>query len=248
MKSTATNPTAASLYPPAAPIPDPLVSIIIPIYNERALIERVLARVRALPFRKQLILVDDHSVDGTYELLMEKEAGKADTIVERHDVNCGKGFAIRTGLKRATGDIVLIQDADLEYQPEDLPRLLVPIIEGKAIVVYGSRFMGTVKRMKFANRVGNFLLAWIVSLLFGQRITDEATAYKIFRRDVIQSIPLECRRFEFCPEVTAKVLKRGVTITELPVSFEARTWEEGKKIGWRDFITAVRVLLKCRIR
>lgn len=243
MKTT----TATRLFPPPAPITDPLVTIIIPIFNERKLIEKVLARVRALPFRKQLILVDDHSVDGTYELLMEKEANKPDTIVERHEVNCGKGYAIRTGLKRIAGDIVLIQDADLEYQPEELPRLIEPIVEGRALVVYGSRFMGSVKRMKLPNRVGNYLLAKMVSVLFGQKITDEATAYKIFRRDVIEAIPLECRRFEFCPEVTAKVLRRGVEILELPVSFEARTWEEGKKIGWRDFITAVRVLLKNKL-
>ncbi len=243
MKTT----TAAPLYPPPAPLADPLISIIIPIYNERALIERVLARVRALPFRKQLILVDDHSADGTYELLMEREAGQPDTVVERHEVNCGKGFAIRTGLKRVTGDIVLIQDADLEYQPEELPRLIEPIAAGRTLVVYGSRFMGSVKKMRLPNRVANYLLAWMVSVLFGQRITDEATAYKIFRRDVIESIPLECHRFEFCPEVTAKVLRRGVHILELPVSFEARTWEEGKKIGWRDFIVAVRVLFKNRL-
>lgn len=244
MKTT----TATRLYPPPTPIPDPLVSIIIPIYNERKLIERVLTRVRALPLRKQLILVDDHSVDGTYELLMSEEAGKPDTIVERHEVNCGKGFAIRTGLKRVTGDIVLIQDADLEYRPEELPRLIEPIAAGRALVVYGSRFMGSVKKMRLPNRIANYMLARMVSVLFGQRITDEATAYKVFRRDVIESIPLECRRFEFCPEVTAKVLRRGVEILELPVSFEARTWEEGKKIGWRDFIVAVKVLFRNKLK
>ncbi len=241
-----TRPAIDRRFGPPTPLDDPLVSIIIPIYNERGLIERVLARVRALPFRKQLILVDDHSVDGTYELLLEKEAGRADTVVERHAQNEGKGYAIRTGLRRVEGQIVLIQDADLEYQPEELPRLLEPIVAGRALVVFGSRFTGSIKRMRLPNRVANHILALLVSLLYGQRITDEATAYKIFRRDVIDAIELECRRFEFCPEVTAKVLRLGVPIVELPVSFEARTVEEGKKIGWRDFITAVRILLKNR--
>lgn len=228
------------------PLTDPLVSIIIPIYNERRLIREVLRRVRALPFRKQLILVDDASFDGTREILEREEAPKPETLVLRHEVNRGKGAAIRTGLKSAEGEIVLIQDADLEYQPEEIPRLLEPLLAGEAAVVYGSRFMGRIDRMALPNRVANYILAWLASVLYGQRITDEATAYKIFRREVIQSLDLRCQRFEFCPEVTAKILKKGVRITELPVSFVARTPEEGKKIGWRDFITAVRMLIGCR--
>lgn len=243
--STLTRPKS-EMVPPAASLKDPLVSIIIPIYNEERLIREVLRRVRRQPFRKQLILVDDSSHDATYQILMSEEAPQPDTIVLRHERNRGKGMAIRTGLQHATGEIVLIQDADLEYQPEELPRLLEPIVEGRASIVYGSRFMGTVKKMRLPNRVANFLLARMVSLLYGQRITDEATAYKVFRREVIQGIDLTCERFEFCPEVTAKVLRQGHRIIELPVSFEARTPEEGKKIGWRDFITAVRVLLACR--
>ncbi|MCL5269561.1 MAG: glycosyltransferase family 2 protein [bacterium] len=230
---------------PYPPMNDPLVSVIIPIYNERELIETVLRRVRAVPFRKQLILVDDCSRDGTAGILAQ-EASKPDTLVLRHERNRGKGFAIRTGLARATGQIVLIQDADLEYQPEELPGLLEPIFRGEAGVVYGSRFMGSIKRMRLPNRVANHILAAMVSVLYGQRITDEATAYKVFRKEIIDAIELTCERFEFCPEVTAKVLRRGVTILERPVTFNARTPEEGKKIGWRDFITAVRVLVRCR--
>jgi dolichol-phosphate mannosyltransferase len=231
---------------PFPPLSDPLVSIIVPIFNEAHLIREVLTRVRALRFRKELILVDDCSIDGTYEILMKEEAPKPGTVVLRHDRNRGKGSAIRTGLTRATGQIVLIQDADLEYHPEELPRLLQPIVEGRTAVVYGSRFQGSIKRMRLPNRIANNILAWLVSILYGQRITDEATAYKIFRKEIMDSITLTCERFEFCPEVTAKVLRRGVRILELPISFEARTPEEGKKIGWRDFITAVAVLLKCR--
>lgn len=231
---------------PFTPLPDPLVSIIIPIYNEQALIREVLRRVRALAFRKQLILVDDASQDGTYQILLEEQAAQADTLVLHHARNRGKGAAIRTGLEQARGEIVLIQDADLEYRPEDLPGLLEPLIEGRAEVVYGSRFLGEIKRMRLPNKVANHLLAWMVSLFYGQRITDEATAYKVFRREVIQGLALTCERFEFCPEVTAKVLRQGHAILELPVTFVARTPEEGKKIGWRDFITAVRVLIACR--
>ena len=222
------------------------ISIIIPIYNEEELIEKVLARVRTLPIEKELILVDDHSTDRTPEILAT-EAKKPGTVVLRHEVNRGKGAAIRTGLEHATGEILIVQDADLEYRPEEIPDVLQPILDGRCNVAYGSRFLGRIVGMRFANRMANNILAWIVTILYGQRITDEATAYKAFRREVVQSIPLDCRRFEFCPEITAKVLRRGEKIIEIPVSYTARTFEEGKKIGWRDFFVAVWILLKCRL-
>ncbi|MDI6784714.1 MAG: glycosyltransferase family 2 protein [bacterium] len=224
------------------------LSIVIPIYNEEALLSRVLDRVRKLPLEKELILVDDCSKDGTWRIL-QQEAAKypADTVILHHEKNQGKGASIRTGLAHVTGDIVIIQDADLEYNPEDIPAVIRPIIDGKVKVAYGSRFMGNIKKMRLPNRVANHILAGLVSILYGQKITDEATAYKAFTAEVIKQIPLSCTRFEFCPEVTAKVLKRGYRIIETPVSFEARTFEEGKKIGWRDFIVAVYILLKYRI-
>lgn len=222
------------------------LSIVIPIYNEEALLSRVLDRVRKLPFHKELILVDDCSRDKTWQILQQEAANHPDTIILHHEKNQGKGASIRTGLEHVTGDIVIIQDADLEYNPEDIPAVIAPIIEGKVKVAYGSRFLGSIKKMRLPNRVANYLLAWLVSLLYGQKITDEATAYKAFRTEVIKQIKLKCTRFEFCPEVTAKVLKQGYKIIEIPVSFEARTFEEGKKIGWRDFFVAVSVLLKYR--
>ncbi|HPO08225.1 MAG TPA: glycosyltransferase family 2 protein [bacterium] len=226
----------------------PKLSLIIPIYNEADLLPEVLRRVRAMPWpNKEMVLVDDCSQDGT-QAILEQEKGQPDTIVLRHDCNRGKGAAIRTGLEHFTGEIAIIQDADLEYDPLEIPLVISPIVKGNADVAYGSRFLGQVKGMRLPNRVANWILAWLVTLLYGQRITDEATAYKAFRREVIQSIPLECQRFEFCPEVTAKVLKRGYRIIEIPVTFTARTFEEGKKIGWRDFITAVNVLLKVRFQ
>jgi glycosyltransferase involved in cell wall biosynthesis len=221
------------------------VSIVVPIYNEEDLLEKVLERLRALPLDLELILVDDHSTDRTPEILA-REARKPGTRVLRHDRNQGKGRAIRTGLEHATGDIVIIQDADLEYRPEEIVDVLRPIQEGRTNVAYGSRFRGRVIGMRFANRMANHILAWLVTILYFQRITDEATAYKAFRREVVQAIPLTCRRFEFCPEVTAKVLRRGEKIIEVPVTYVARTFEEGKKIGWRDFLVAVWTLLKYR--
>lgn len=221
------------------------MSIIIPIYNEEELLPVVLEGVRKLPLRKELILVDDHSTDGTPEILALEEC-KPDTKVFTHGKNQGKGAAIVTGLRAATGDVVIIQDADMEYDPADILKVIKPIYDGEVSVAYGSRFMGRVIGMRIPNRVANWILAWMVSLLYGQRITDEATAYKAFRREVIQGIELHCKRFEFCPEVTAKVLRQGYRIKEVPVVYRARTFEEGKKIGYRDFITAVWTLLKNR--
>jgi dolichol-phosphate mannosyltransferase len=236
---------APSPVPDAPPHGDPLVTFIIPIFNEVELVETVLRRVRSLPLRMELVLVDDCSNDGTTEIL-EREKGKPDTIVLRHDVNRGKGAAIRTGLAASNGDIVLIQDADLEYNPEEIPALIQPIIDGRGKVVFGSRFMGRVEKMKLPNRIANHLLAGFVWVLYGYRLTDEATAYKVFDGDLLRSIPLNCERFEFCPEITAKVLRRGEHIVEVPINYQARTFEEGKKIGWRDFIEAVYTLGRYR--
>lgn len=223
------------------------LSIIVPIYNEKDLLETVLRNVRsAIPFEHELILVDDHSTDGTLEIL-KKEAENPDTIIVCHEKNQGKGAAIRSGLKHATGDIIIIQDADMEYDPRDIPKVIQPILEGKTNVAYGSRFLGSVEKMRLPNFVANKILAWLVTILYFQRITDEATAYKAFRKEVIRSLDLKCNRFEFCPEVTARVLRRGEKIVEVPVTFSARTFEEGKKIGWRDFIIAVWTLLKYRV-
>lgn len=221
------------------------MSIIIPIFNEVELLPIVLAAVRALPVRKELILVDDCSSDGTISILKREEAA-ADTRVFYHSENRGKGAAIVTGLKAAAGDVVIVQDADMEYDPRDILKVVEPIFNGATQVSYGSRFKGEVIGMKLPNRIANWLLAWMVSLLYGQRITDEATAYKAFRREIIQGIDLKCSRFEFCPEVTAKILRQGIRITEVPVVYRARTFDEGKKIGYRDFFSAVWTLVKYR--
>lgn len=223
------------------------LSIIIPIYNEERLLPIVLENLRKLSLDKELILVNDASTDNTSSIL-EKEKNKPDTVVLNHDKNRGKGASIRTGLAHVTGDIVIIQDADMEYNIAEIPMVIEPIIRGESEVSYGSRFKGSVKQMRLPNRVANYILALLVSVLYGQRITDEATAYKAFRTNIIKSIPLSCQRFEFCPEVTAKILKRGYHITEIPISFTARTFEQGKKIGWRDFTQAVYILLKYKFK
>ena len=221
------------------------VSIIIPVYNEVELLPTVLEHVRAVPLDKEIILVDDNSTDGTVEIL-RREAEQRHTHVVYHERNQGKGAAIRTGLRHATGDIVIIQDADMEYVPAEIPSVIQPILEGRTRVAYGSRFKGQIIGMRLPNRVANHILAWLVTILYGRRITDEATAYKAFRREVIDRIDLTCRRFEFCPEVTAKVLRMGEQIVEVPVTYRARDFEAGKKIGWRDFFVAVWTLLKYR--
>jgi dolichol-phosphate mannosyltransferase len=219
------------------------VSVIIPVYNERDTIAETIARVRGAPVDKEIIVVDDASADGTPGIV-ESLPGP-DLKLIRQPRNQGKGAAIRRGLQEATGEIVLIQDADLEYDPADYPKLIAPIEAGEAEVVYGTRspeFRG----MRFPHRVFNWLAARLANLLYRAGISDEATCYKVFRTAVIKQIPLKCRRFEFCPEVTAKVRKRGIRIHEVPVSYRARSVGAGKKIRWWDGVEALWTLIKYR--
>jgi len=228
---------------PALPTPrSPKLSVVIPVYNERDTIQEALRRVRALDVDLEIVVVDDASTDGTYAIL-EAEPG---LVLLRHAVNAGKGMAIRTALANVSGDVVAVQDADLEYDPQDLLLLMAPIVRGEARVVYGSRFMAGRPRMEWPNYVCNRLLAWTANLLYGARLTDEATCYKVFDATLIRSLPLECRRFEFCPEVTAKVRKRGERILELPISYNPRSYDSGKKIRWWDGVTAFWTLIKYR--
>ncbi len=227
------------------------LSIVIPIYNEIELLPVVLDRVRAVDYQLdvELILVDDFSKDGTREWLKENQENQPDTKVLYHKRNIGKGAALRTGFKQATGDIIVVQDADMEYDPAEIPDIIQPIIDHRCKVSYGSRFLGrTPTGMRLPNYVANRLLALMVILMFFQVITDEATAYKAFEAKLLKQIPLKCKRFEFCPEVTAKILLRGERIHEVPVTFFARTFEEGKKIGLKDFFEAVWTLLRCRFK
>jgi dolichol-phosphate mannosyltransferase len=227
-----------------------LVSIIIPVYNERLNVERVLSRVLAAPLpvgcSRELIVVDDGSTDGTSELL-KKYKNEPLIVIHESIVNFGKGAAIRIGLAKAKGDLILIQDGDMEYDPNDYPKILQPLIDGTATVVYGSRFMGSVQGMQWANWLANKLLTLTVNILYGARITDEATAYKAFRRYAVERFHLKCLRFEFCPEITAKFLRTGNSILEVPISYNARGYNEGKKIHWYDGVEAIWALIKYRV-
>jgi glycosyltransferase involved in cell wall biosynthesis len=224
------------------------VSIIIPVYNESTNIAGVIDRVSKAPFSpglsKEIIVVDDGSTDGTTEILDSVQ----NTLMKVHHsmLNFGKGTAIRVGLKHATGDIVIIQDGDSEYDPAEIDRVVAPIVQGKAKVVYGSRFLGSIDGMYMKYWLVNKLLVLAVWMLYGVRLTDEATAYKAFDRQTLNQIPLNCRRFEFCPEVTAKVLRRGLTIAEVPISYSARTIQQGKKIRFWDGVEAFWTLLRYR--
>ena len=221
------------------------VSVLIPVYNERDTVAETIARVRASPVEKEIIVIDDASTDDTAEIVASL-AGP-DLKLVRQLRNQGKGAAIRRGLEEVTGEIVLIQDADLEYDPADYPALIAPIAAGEATVVYGTRaprFEG----MRWPHRAFNWLAAALANLLYRAGITDEATCYKVFRTEVIRDIPLKCERFEFCPEVTAKVRKRGIKIVEVPVSYHARSVGAGKKIRWWDGVVALWTLVKYRFR
>jgi dolichol-phosphate mannosyltransferase len=225
------------------------LSVIIPVYNEEQYVAAVLKRLLKLklPFglEKELIVVDDGSTDKTRQILGRQPKDPA-LQIHYQKQNFGKGSAIREALKHVTGDIVLIQDADLEYSMADYPALLEPIVTGKAKVVYGSRFLGKITGMKFANRMFNHLIRGLVNVLFGSKITDEATAYKVFSADVLKSLNLASDRFEICPEMTAKVLKKNVSIFEVPIRYRGRTLLQGKKIRWTDAVSAIWTLVKYR--
>lgn len=221
------------------------LSVVMPVFNEEATIQEILQQVRAVGLADEIIVIDDGSRDRTRELLKAEE-NQPGTIVIYQPVNQGKGVAVRTGIDRATGDIILIQDADLEYDPRDYPMLIRPIVEGRVKVVYGSRFLGPRKAMLFWHMLGNKFLTLLTNVLYNAILSDMETCYKVFRADVIKGIPLRSRRFELEPEITAKVLKRGHRIFEVPISYYGREYNEGKKISWRDGPRAAWTLIKYR--
>ena len=221
------------------------LSVIIPCFNEAEYVTRVLDAVRRVPLDKEIIVVDDASTDETRQRI-EEYRRQAELVTCYKPVNEGKGAAIRSGLALASGDIVVIQDADLEYDPAQLPEVIAPIVRGEADVVYGSRFLGSIGGMRPANRLANRLLTATANLLYRAGITDEATCYKAFRAELIRALPLRCRRFEFCPEVTAKVRRRGIRIHEVPIHYEGRTAAGGKKIRWTDGLSALWTLVRYR--
>lgn len=222
------------------------LSVVIPVYNEEHNIREILRRVQATKLAKEIVVVDDGSQDGTREIL-KKLDGKGKIRVILHERNKGKGAAVVTGLNAAKGDVLLIQDADLEYDPRDYPALLQPIREGLADVVYGSRFLGSPHRVTmFWHLVANKLLTLMTNILYNTILTDMETGYKVFRRKVIEDMNLRAKRFDFEPEFTAKALKRNYRIYEVPISFNPRDYSQGKKIKLRDAFEAVWTLLKYR--
>jgi glycosyltransferase involved in cell wall biosynthesis len=222
------------------------LSVIVPAFNERNTIVEIVRRMRAveLPMAREIVVVDDGSNDGTRDVL--KQLDDSTLRVVYHPENRGKGAAIRTGLEYVTGDLVLIQDADLEYDPDDWPKLLNPVLKGRAVVVYGSRFTGERRNMLFWHWVANRFLSLVANVLFNSTLSDMETGHKLFDRRIIDQVPLRARSFDFEPEVTAKLLKAGIRIYEVPISYAGRTLEEGKKITWQDGAIALWTLVKYR--
>lgn len=240
------------------------LSVIMPVYNEAGTIREIIRRVRAVrlavpvgygdlngcevELEREVVVVDDGSTDGTRDLLRAFE-GQPDVVVVFHERNQGKGAAVRTGLEHATGDILIVQDADLEYDPRDYPLLLQPILEGRAQAVYGSRFRGgPTKAMFFWHMVGNRFLTLVTNILYDTILTDMETGYKMFTREVARQLRLTERGWGFDPEITAQILRRGYRIYEVPISYTGREFAEGKKISWKDAFTVLKTLLRCRFQ
>jgi glycosyltransferase involved in cell wall biosynthesis len=222
------------------------ISILIPVYNEAKTITEILRRVQAVQVADEIVIVDDGSTDSTRQILDDLD-GQGQVRIVYHERNLGKGAAVRTAIKHASGDVLIIQDADLEYDPRDIPTLLIPIYEEIADVVYGSRFLGGPRRpILFWNMVANKILTLVTNILYNNILTDMETGYKVFRKEVVADMPLHARRFEFEPEFTAKILKRKVRIFEVPISFNPRDYSEGKKIKMKDAFIAMWTLFKYR--
>jgi len=224
------------------------LSVIVPIYNERNTVVEVLRRMRAVDLpdgiEREIIVVDDGSTDGTREVL--RQLADSTVRIVMHDVNRGKGAALRTGFTHATGEYVLVQDADLEYDPEDWPKLLNPVLRGRARVVYGSRFTGERRNMLLLHWIGNRFLSMTTNVLFNTTLSDMETCYKLIDRELVEEMNLQANRFDIEAEISAKILKRGVRIYEVPISYSGREFDEGKKITWRDGFSALYTLIKYR--
>ncbi len=226
------------------------LSVLVPVFNERNTLVEILRRMRAVELpdsvEREIIVIDDGSSDGTRDVL--RQLGDSTVRIVLHDHNQGKGAALRTGLAHATGDYVLVQDADLEYDPEDWPRLVNPVMRGRARVVYGSRFTGERRNMLFLHWIGNRFLSLTTNVLYNTTLSDMETCYKLIDRQLLASLDLKSSKFDIEPEITAKILRRGVRIYEVPISYAGREFDEGKKLTWRDGLSALRTLVVYRFR
>jgi glycosyltransferase involved in cell wall biosynthesis len=235
----------AARPPRPQPLKDPLLSVVMPVYNERNTLEEIVGRVLAVPLRIELVAVDDASTDGSREIL-ERLSRERGFRVYRQERNQGKGAAVRRGIAEATGDIIVVQDADLEYSPEEFPELIELIVKGKADAVFGSRFIGRHRCFLFTHYLANLFLNLVTNVLYNTTMTDMETCFKAVRADLLKSLPLKSDRFGIEPEITAKLFKRGARVYEVPITYEGRDYSEGKKVTWRDGFPALWTLVKYR--